>query len=166
MTLRRWPCDLEKYFFWKSCQGVYGSVKDHLKFLKRVCVSPNYTPSPPKVEGGILDSPWRLSVGPSVCRQGFRNFLKKIICSIHFIPGIYPYGVSLWTPIHFRVPTINFGPLVAKYLPENGVSGIFWKNYLLNSFDTWHLPLWGESFDSYWFSSWLGNFWPSGDKKT
>ena len=44
----------------------------------------------------------------SVCRQGFRNFLKKIIGPIHFIPGIYPYGVSLLTPIHFRVPSLIF----------------------------------------------------------
>ena len=48
-------------------------------------------------------------------KWGFWNFLKKTIGSIHFIPGIYPYGVSLLTPIHFRVPSLIFGPLVAKY---------------------------------------------------
>ena len=32
------------------------------------------------------------------------------------------------------------------------VSGIFLNNYWLNSFHTWHLPLWGESFDPYTFS--------------
>ena len=32
------------------------------------------------------------------------------------------------------------------------VSEIFWKNYWLNSFHTWHLPLWGESLDPYTFS--------------
>ena len=53
---------------------------------------------------------------------------------------------------HFRVPTINFGPLMAKYLSENGVSGIFLMNYLLNSFHTWHLPLRDESLDPYTFS--------------
>ena len=103
------------------------------------------------------------SVRPSVCRQGFQNFYKKIfaqfisylaftlmgwvswplfifvflasfsalwwpniwpkmgfpelfektIGSIHFIPGIYPYGVSFLTPIHFHVPSLIFGPLVA-----------------------------------------------------
>ena len=52
------------------------------------------------------------------------EFLER---SIRFIPGIYPYGVSLLTPIHFRVPSLIFRPLVAKYLAENGVSGIFWK---------------------------------------
>ena len=94
----------------------------------------SYTPAPPKVKWGILDSPQCLSVRlsvrppvrPSVCRQGFRNFLKKTIGSIHFIPGIYPYGVSL-DPYTFRVPSLIFGPLVAKYLAENGVSGTFWK---------------------------------------
>ena len=116
-------------------------------------------------------------VRPSVCRQGFRNFLKKILAqfisymaftlmrwvpwplfifaplasflalwwpniwpkmgfpelfektigSIHFIPGIYPYGVGVLTPIHFRVPSLIFGSLVAKYLAEYGVSRTFWK---------------------------------------
>ena len=44
------------------------------------------------------------------------------------IPGIYPYGASLLTPIHFRVPSLIFGPLVSKYLAENGVSGTFGKH--------------------------------------
>ena len=137
----------------------------------------------------------RPSVRPSVCRR-FPELLEKTIGSIHSIPGIYPYGVSLSTLIHFRVPSLNsgplvakslaengvsgtfwkkilaqfisylaftlvgllspthfrvhnlsFGPLVAKYLAENWVSRTFWKNYWLNSFHTWHLPLWGESLD-------------------
>ena len=52
----------------------------------------NYTPAPPKVEWGYTGfTPMsvRPSVRPSVCRQGFRNFLKKNYGSIHFIPGIY-----------------------------------------------------------------------------
>ena len=126
----------------------------------------------------------RPSVRPSVCRQGFQNFLKKLLAQfilylvftlmgwvswplfifvflasflalrwpniwpkmgfqelfektvgpINFIPSIYPYGVSLLTPIHFLVPSLIFGPLVAKYLAENGVSGTFLNNYWLNSF--------------------------------
>ena len=52
---------------------------------------------------------------------------KKTIGSIHFIPGIYPYGLSLLTPIHFRVPSLIFGPLVAKYLAVNEVSETFEK---------------------------------------
>ena len=50
--------------------------------------------------------------------MGFPELFEKTIGSIHFIPGIYPYGVSLLTPIHFRVPSLIFGPLVAKYLAE------------------------------------------------
>ena len=170
-----------------------------------------YTPAPPKVEWGYT---WftPMSVRPSVCRQGFRNFFKKVLAqfisylaftlmgwvswplhifvflasfsalwwpniwpkmgfpelfeksfgSIHFIPGIYPYGVSLLTPIHFRVPSLIFGPLVAKYLAKNGVSGTFWKNYWLNSFHTWYLPLWCESLDPYTFSCPQPYFRPSG----
>ena len=49
-------------------------------------------------------------------KMGFLELFDKIIDSIHFIPGIYPDGVSLLAPIHFRVPSLIFGPLVAKYL--------------------------------------------------
>ena len=45
-------------------------------------------------------------------KMGFPELFDKIIGPIHFIPGIYPYGVSLLTPIHFRVPGLIFGPLV------------------------------------------------------
>ena len=95
-----------------------------------------------------------------------RIFLKNY-SSIYYIPGLYPKGVSLMTPIHFGVPSLIFGPWVAKYLAEKRVSGNFWKktywlnsfqfwNFLkncwLNSFHSWHLPLWGESLDPYTFS--------------
>ena len=101
-------------------------------------------------------------IHPDVCPSISGTFWKITIGSIHFIPGIYPYGVSQLTPIHFRVPTLIFGPLVAKYLAENGVSGTFWKNYWLNSFHTWHLSLWGESLDPYTFSCSYPHFRPSG----
>ena len=87
------------------------------------------------------------SVRPSVCRQGFRNILKKIIGSIHIKHGIYPYVMSLLTPNHFSVPGLIFGPLMAKYLAKNGVSRTFLKKQLSNSFDTWYLLLWGETLD-------------------
>ena len=61
-----------------------------------------------------------LIFGPLVAKYLAENGVSG---SIHFIPGIYPYGVSLLTSIHFRVPSLIFGPLVAKYLAENGVSG-------------------------------------------
>ena len=73
-------------------------------------------------------------------KMGFAELFEKTIGPIHFIPGIYPYGVSLLTSTHFRIPSsLIFGPLVAKYLAENGVSGTFWKNFWLNSFHTWYL---------------------------
>ena len=145
-----------------------------------------FTPAPSKVERGHTG--FTPDVCPSVCRQGFQNFLKKVLAlfisylastimgwvswplfifvilpsflalcwpniwpkmgipelfektidSIHFIPGIYPYGVSLLTPVHFRDPSLIFGPLVAKNLAENGVSRIFFKK-LLVPFITWYL---------------------------
>ena len=55
--------------------------------------------------------------------MGFAERFEKTIGPIHFIPGIYSYGVSLLTPIHYCVPILIFGPLVAKYLAENGVIG-------------------------------------------
>ena len=90
---------------------------------------------------------------PNICpKMGFPELFEKTVGSIHFIPGIYPYGVSLLTPVHFRVPSLIFGPLVAKYLSENGVSGTFWKNGWLNSFHIWHISLWGEFLDPCTFS--------------
>ena len=65
-------------------------------------------------------------------QMGFPELFEKNIDSVHFIPGIYPYGVNFLTHIHFRVPSLIFSPLMAKYLAENGVSGTFWKKYWLN----------------------------------
>ena len=73
-------------------------------------------------------------------KMGFPELFEKTVGSVHFIPGIYPYGVIFLTPIHFRVPSLIFGPLVAKYLAENGISGTFWKNYWLNSVFSWRIP--------------------------
>ena len=121
---------------------------------------------------GILDSPRclsvRLSVRPSVDKVS-GTLKKKNIGSIRFIPGIYPYGVSLLTPMHFRVPSLIFGPLVAKYLAENGVSETFWKNYWLNSLHTWlafifmgwiSWPLYIFVFLASFLSLWWPNIWP------
>ena len=183
----------------------------------------NYTPAPPKVERGYTGFTWGLSVRlsvrpsvrPSVCRQGFRNFSRKLLAqfisslgfilmglvsgpllifvfvpsflalwwpkidrksgfpqlfaktvgSIHFIPGIYTYGVSLWTPIDFRVRALIFGPLVAKNWPKIGVSATFRENCRLDSFHPWDLYLWGKSLDPYRFSCSCPHFWPSGGQK-
>ena len=100
-------------------------------------------------------------------KMGFPELFEKIIGSIYFILCIYPYEVSFLTPIHFHVPNLIFGPLLAKYLAENGISGTFWKNYWLNSFHTWHLTLMGwVSWPLYIFVSlasfsalWWPNIW-------
>ena len=60
-------------------------------------------------------------------KMGVPELFEKTIGPIHFIPGMYPYGVNLLTPIHFYVPSVIFGPLVAKYLAENGFPEFFEK---------------------------------------
>ena len=60
---------------------------------------------------------------------------------------------NLWTPIHFHVPSINFGPLVAKYLAENEVSGEpFWNTVCPIRLIFGILPNLVESLDPYSFS--------------
>ena len=139
-----------------SCH--YNNLVRNLKGAPGLIIPPLHR----RWNGGILDSPRclyvRLSVRPSVRRQCFRNFLKKLLAqlisylafalmgwvswplyifvflasfsallwpniwlkkgflelfqktigSINFIPDIYPYGVSLLIPIHFRVPSLIF----------------------------------------------------------
>ena len=103
---------------------------------------------------------------PKIARKsGFPQLFAKTVGSIHFIPGIYTYGVSLWTPIDFRVRALIFGPLVAKNWPKIGVSATFRENCRLDSFHPWDLYLWGKSLDPYRFSCSCPHFWPSGGQK-
>ena len=99
-------------------------------------------------------------------KSGFPQLFAKTVGSIHFIPGIYTYGVSLWTPIDFRVRARIFGPLVAKNWPKIGVSPTFRENCRLHSFHPWDLYLWGKSLDPYRFSCSCPHFWPSGGQKS
>ena len=98
-------------------------------------------------------------------KSGFPQLFAKTVGSIHFIPGIWTYGVSLWTPIDFRVCALIFGPLVAKNWPKIGVSATFRENCRLDSFHPWDLYLWGKSLDPYRFSCSCPHFWPSGGQK-
>ena len=98
-------------------------------------------------------------------KSGFPQLFAKTVGSIHFIPEIYIYGVSLWTPIDFRVRALIFGPLVAKNWPKIGVSTTFRENCRLGSFHPWDLYLWGKSLDPYRFSCSCPHFWPSGGQK-
>ena len=80
-----------------------------------------------------FSAPWWPNIWLKV---GFPELFEKAIGSIHFIPGIYPYGVSLLTPIHFHAPSLIFGPMVTKYLVENRVSWTLKKKLLVS----WRIP--------------------------
>ena len=101
-TFQRWSLRMVKYFYPSLYPRSNGDGMESAEFtLASVCptVRPSVCPSVDKVSGT----------------------LKKNIASIHFAL----YGVSLLTPIHFRVPVVNFGPLMVKHLVENGVFGVF-----------------------------------------
>ena len=53
---------------------------------------------------------------------------------------------------------VNIGRLVAKYLAESEFSGTLEKNFWLNSFHTFYLPLRGGSLDPYSFLCSLASF--------
>ena len=115
------------------------------EFLKKKTIDPIHFIPGIYPYGVSLFTPRHFRVPSLICgplvakylaeKMGFPELFEKNIGSIHFIPGIYLYGVSLLTPIYFRVPCLIFGPpLVAKYLAENGVSGTFWKKLLAQFF--------------------------------
>ena len=77
---------------------------------------------------------------PNFCRKmRFPDLKKKTTSSIHFIPGVYPKGWALDT-YSFSILTFGFGPLMAKCLPEKGVSRI--KNYQVPVTEPWRK--WGN----------------------
>ena len=112
-----------------------------------------YTPLHRRWNGGILDSHRCLSVRPSVCRQGFRNFLKKLLAQ--FVPYL-AFALMGWVswPLFIFVFLASFLALWWPNIwPKMGFLKLFEKKtYWLNSFHTWHLPLWGESLDPYTLS--------------
>ena len=115
--------------------------------------TPHYTPAPPKVEWGYTGfTP--MSVRPSVCPfvdKVSGTFWKKLLAQfISYLAFTLMEWVS-W-PLFIFVFLDSFLALWWPNIWQKGVSGTFWKNYWLNSFHTWHLPLWGESLDSYTFS--------------
>ena len=91
-----------------------------------------------------LSALWWPNIWP---KMGSPLLFEKTIGSIPFTSGIYLYGVSILTPIHFRVPSLISGLLVAKYLAENGVSGFFWKKLLVPFITYMAFTLRGESLD-------------------
>ena len=77
--------------------------------IKKVTGSFYYAPLHRRWNGGILDSPRYLSVRLSV---------RPSVPSVDKVSGTFEK--SLLTPIHFRVPSPIFGPLVGKNLAEMG----------------------------------------------
>ena len=63
-------------------------------------------------------------------------------------PLLYPRSTAGGMGVYWIHPDVCLSVRPSVYK----VSGTFWKNYWLNSFHTWHLPLWGESIDPYSFS--------------
>ena len=58
----------------------------------------------------VLLAPFSALWWPNIwMKMGFLKLSGKIINPIHFIPGIYPYGVSMLMTIHFHVPSQMFG---------------------------------------------------------
>ena len=106
--------------------------------------------------GGILDSPRCLSaclsVHLSVCRQGFRNFLKKLLAQFISYLAFTLMGWVSW-PLFIFVFLASFLTLWWPNIwPKMGFPEVFEINNWPNSFHTWHLPLWGESLDPCTFS--------------
>ena len=59
--------------------------------------------------------------------MGFPELFDKTIGSIHFIPGIYLYGISFLTPIHFRVPSLIFDHWWPNIWPNMGFAELLGK---------------------------------------
>ena len=85
-------------------------------------------------------------------KMGFLQTKKsQTIGSIHFIPGICPYGVSLLTPIHFCARRINFIPPGYQIFGQNGVSKfkkqnrqfIWYMAFTLKQWVSWPLFIFG-----------------------
>ena len=99
--------------------------------------------------------PLLIFVYPQFCPSGGQIFPRKLRSGI-FSWNLFAKFISYlaftlfgWVFWHFRVPTLNTITLVAKYLPKNGISRFFRKQYLLISYHTWHVPLCGVSLDHY-----------------
>ena len=108
------------------------NVLIHIAALAQLCQMQIYncSPAPPKVKWGYTGftaMSVRPSVRPSVDKVSgkFWKFLAQ------FIPYLaFTLIMSLLTPIYFHVPSLTFGPLVAIYLAENGVSVTVWGESL------------------------------------
>ena len=71
--------------------------------------------------------------------MGFPELFEKTIDSIHFIPDIYPCGVSLLTPIHFMLLASFSALWWPNIWPKMGFPELL-KIYWLNSVFSWSIP--------------------------
>ena len=94
--------------------------------------------------GGILDSPRclsvHLSVRPSVCRQEFRDILKKLLAQFISYLAFTLMGWVSW-PLYIFVFLASFLALWWPNIWPKWVSETFWKNYCLNSVFSWRIPI-------------------------
>ena len=116
----------------------------------------NYTPAPPKMEWGILDSPRCLSVRPSVDKVS-GTFWKKLLARFVSYLAFTLMGWVSWPLFIFVFLASFFLLLVAKYLAEMGFPELFEKKTLLAQFiSCLAFTLMGEFLDHYTFSGWDG----------
>ena len=150
MSLLPYSFACSKPNFWSSGGQIFGRKWGFPNFLKKI-LSQFISCKASTLMGWVswplyifvfLDSFFGPLVAKYLAENGVSGTFSKLIGSIHFIPGINHYGVSLLTPMYFRVPSLIFGHLVAKHLAENGFPVFLKKktNYWPNSFHTCHLP--------------------------
>ena len=130
-------------------------------------------------KGGILDSPWCLSVRPSV-RLSVRPSIRPSVCPSvgkvsatfrenYWLNSFHPWDLYLWgkslDPYRFSCSCPHFWPPGGQKLTENRGFRNFRENCRLDSFHPRDLYLWGKSLDPYRFSCSCPHFWPSGGQK-
>ena len=100
-------------------------------------------------------SHWMLNVVHTLCHLKYAHVEFNYLC--HFSVDKWENVSTFYTPAPLKVEwgytgftPMSVSPSVRPSVDK--VSGTFWKNYWLNSFHTWQLPLWGESLDPYSFS--------------
>ena len=118
---------------------------------------------------GFLDIIWGMC--GSKCRGGSGGIFTKLCVKFCLVSSCFE--ILIWNLVYTssRCHTssssfIPIGTLWPTLQPKIGQSffcihGL--KNYIEAS-DLVHTHLYGECLHPYWFSSWLGNFWPSGTK--
>ena len=96
-------------------------------------------------------------------KMGFPELRKKWLAYFILYLAFTLFGWVSWTLFIFVFLASILALSGAKYVGKNRVSGIKKNpNYSLNSFDTSHLLLWGESLHPFSFLCSYRQFWPPG----